>query len=234
MARVDPNSTLGGVRGSVAGMIVSSGVSGWNARTAVTPLRSRSYFQALQRGRLAALGYAWRLLSASQRADWATAAALPAWLRVDWFGVSYSMGGYGLFIALNMPLLLVGADLLTDPPAASFPALIAITDGHLYRDGNSVSGAITLDSVQPVDVAYYRIWLAVAALGSSAPLASRRTLDVYAARSSSATLAFWIHAAESYGYPLLSQAWTVFFSPFDASGRSAPVSSFPVFCTPSP
>lgn len=234
MARVDPNSTLGGVRGSVAGMVVSSGLSGWNARTAVTPLRSRSYAQAQQRSRLAAIGYAWRNLSAPVRADWATAAALDDWKRLDWFGVPYSMGGFGLFVALNMPLRFVGASLVSSPPAASFPAPIDITAGHLYRDGTDVEGRITLESVQPSGVAYYRIWLAVAALGSSAPLASRRSLDVCAARSASSTLAFWVRAANTYAYPLIAQTWTVFYAPFDSSGRSAPVTSFPVYCTPSP
>lgn len=234
MAKVDPNSTLGGVRGSVSGMVVSSGLSGWNARTAVTPLRSRSYAQAQQRGRMAALSAYWHLLTAGQRESWATAAALDDWKRLDWFGVSYSMGGYGLFVALNMPLLMANQALRSGPPDPVFPAAIAITDGHLYRDGTDVEGRFTIESVQPAEVEFYRVWLAVSALGSSAPLASRRILDAVAARSSLTTLGFWSLAAAAYGYPLIGQTWTVFYAPFDDSGRSAPVSSFPIRCTVEP
>lgn len=234
MARVDPNSTLGGVRGSVAGMVVSSAVSGWYARTAVTPLRSRSFLQAQQRYFLASIAATWKALSPSARSDWATAAALPAWQRLDWFGVSYSVGGYGLFVALNMPLAMTYLTPVTSPPAATFPDPVTITAATLYRDGATVTASMTTDIAPTESAAYCRTWLSVAPLGSSAPLANRRALDFVGLATASTTFPFWHRAADLFGYPLLGQTWTVFFSTFDASGRPSAVSSFPAYCTESP
>ena len=230
MARVDPNSTLGGVRGSVAGMVVSSGLSGWNARTAVTPLRSRSQLQAEQRLLLGLLAATWKTLPASTRADWAAAAALPAWKRLDWFGNAYSMGGYGLFVSLQMPLASLGRLLYSDPPDAVFPDPVAITAATMYRAADSVDADYTVDPAPNTSAANYRLWLSVAALGSSAPLANRRILDVIGATSGATSRPFWYRAASRFGFPLIGQAWTLFFSTFDNFGRPSQVSSFMVAC----
>lgn len=234
MARVDPNTTLGGVRGSVAGMVVSSGLSGWYARTAITPLRSRSQLQATQRWYLAAVAARWKALPPASRSAWATAAALPAWQRTDWFGVPYSMGGYGLFVSLNLPLAMLSRPLVDSPPAADFPDPVAITSATLYRDGSNVNADVYFD--EPLDMSgpFYRIWLAVAALGSSSPLASRRILDVIYPSSHSYISGFWSRASSIFGLPLVGQRWTVFVATFDSFGRSSPVSSISVTCTETP
>ena len=78
MARVDPNSTLGGVRGSVAGFYSSADLPDRHARPPIAPPRSRSYLQATQRIYLGQIAAYWKSLGATQRADWATAAALTA------------------------------------------------------------------------------------------------------------------------------------------------------------
>ena len=234
MARVDPNSTLGGVRGSVAGMVVSSGLSGWNARTAVTPLRSRSQLQAEQRLLLGTLAAKWKTLSAATRADWAAAAALPAWKRLDWFGNAYSMGGYGLFVSLQMPLAMLGRPLFSDPPDAVFPNPVAITAATMYRAVGSVDAHFTVNPAPNTSAAYFRLWLSVAALGSSAPLANRRILDVITASTNDTTRLFWRRAAARFGLPLIGQAWTLFFSTFDNFGRPSQVSSFVVACQAPP
>ena len=234
MARVDPNSTLGGVRGSVAGMVISSGLSGWNARTAVTPLRSRSQYQAQQRLRLGIVAAAWKTLSAATRADWADAAALPAWKRLDWFGNAYSMGGYGLFVSLQMPLAMLGLPLFSDPPDAVFPDPVAITAATMYRAVDSVDADYTVDPAPNTSAANYRLWLSVAALGSSAPLANRRILDVIGATSGATSRPFWSRATARFGLPLIGQAWTLFFSTFDNYGRPSQVSSFVVACQEPP
>jgi hypothetical protein len=234
MARVDPNSTLGGVRGSVAGMVISSGLSGWNARTAVTPLRSRSQLQAEQRLLLGIVAAKWKTLSAATRADWAAAAALPAWKRLDWFGNAYSMGGYGLFVSLQMPLATRGLLLYSDPPDAVFPDPVAITAATMYRAAASVDAHYTVDPAPNTSAANYRLWLSVAALGSSAPLANRRILDVIEATSGATSRLFWSRAAARFGLPLIGQAWTLFFSTFDNYGRPSQVSSFVVPCQEPP
>lgn len=234
MARVDPNSTLGGVRGSVAGMVISSGLSGWNARTAVTPLRSRSQLQAEQRLLLGLIAAKWKTLPASIRADWAAAAALSDWKRLDWFGNAYSMGGYGLFVSLQMPLATRGLALYAYPPDAVFPNPVAITAATMYRAADSVNAHYTLDPAPNTSAANYRLWLSVAALGTSAPLANRRILDVIAASSGVTSLPFWSRAASRFGLPLIGQAWTLFFSTFDNFGRPSQVSSFVVACQAPP
>lgn len=234
MAKVDPNSTLGGVRGSVAGMVISSGLSGWNARTAVTPLRSRSYLQAEQRQLLGRIAAYWKTMDPTSRAAWATAAALTAWKRLDWFGNAYSMGGYGLFVSLMMPLALQGRPFYYTPPAATFPDPVAIDGATLYRDGDTVTAHYTLAS-DPTDSApYFRLWLAVAALGSSAPLANRRILDSVSYTTDAADHGFWYRAEQRFGRPLLGQTWTLFYSTFDDYGRPSQVSSWPVVCTETP
>lgn len=230
MARVDPNSTLGGVRGSVAGMVVSSGLSGWYSRTAVAPLRSRSYLQAVQRQLLGSIADHWKTLSSAERAAWAAAAALADWKRQDWFGYSYSMGGYGLFVSLMMPLALRGLAFYDTPPDPVFPALVSISAASLVRDGDAVSASLTLDGPPNASAPYFRLWLSVAALGSSAPLANRRILDVVGATSASTTIPFWRRAMARFGLPLVLQRWTLFYSTFDASGRPSQVSSLSVSC----
>ena len=234
MALVDPNSTLGGVRGSVAGMVISSGLSGWNARTAITPLRSRSARQATLREYLARIAAYWKNMGPTYRADWATAAALPAWKRLDWFGNSYSMGGYGLFVSLHMPLAMVSEDFYYTPPAATFPDPVAISSATLYRDGTTMNADVVFDS-KPIDsAAYCRLWLSPSAIGSSAPLANRRTLDVIGTSPNSLTMPFWRRAVYSYGYPLWAQHWTLFFSTFDEYGRPSAVSSYVAYCQGTP
>lgn len=234
MARVDPNSTLGGVRGSVAGMVISSGLSGWNARTAITPLRSRSYLQATQRIYLGKIAAYWKSMGATQRADWATAAALPAWKRLDWFGNAYSMGGYGLFVSLMMPLAIRGRPFYYTPPAATFPDPVVIDGATLYRDGDDVTARYTLATDPTASADYYRLWLAVAPLGSSAPLANRRILDVLGDTKATMPYGFWSRAEQLFGLPLLGQTWTLFFATFDHYGRPSQVSSYPVVCTETP
>lgn len=234
MARVDPNSTLGGVRGSVAGMVVSSGLSGWHARTAVTPLRSRSQLQAEQRLLLGVVAAKWKTLSAATRADWADAAALTVWKRLDWFGNAYSMGGYGLFVSLQMPLATSGLPLYTDPPDAVFPDPITITAATLYRGGGGVDADFTLSAAPNTSAANYRLWLSVAALGSSTPLANRRILDKIGPTSGATSRPFWSRAAARFGLPLIGQAWTLFFSTFDNFGRPSQISSFVVGCQEPP
>lgn len=234
MARVDPNSTLGGVRGSVAGMVVSSGLSGWNARTAITPLRSRSALQAEQRQKLGQIADYWKTLTPPYREAWATAAALNDWKRLDWFGNAYSMGGYGLFVSLMMPLALQGLALYYEPPAASFPSLVELQSATLYRDADTVTARYTLASNPTASAGYYRLWLSVAALGSSAPLANRRILDKIGTTTNAAQYPFWSRAVYRFGRPLLGQTWTLFYSTFDAYGRPSQVSSLPVVCTESP
>lgn len=234
MAKVDPNSTLGAVRGSVAGMVISSGLSGWNARTAVTPLRSRSYLQATQRQLLGRIAAYWKGRGPSDREAWAAAAALADWKRLDWFGNAYSMGGYGLFVSLMMPLALRGLAFYSTPPAASFPDPVTIDGATLYRDADTVTARYTLATDPTESAPYYRLWLAVAALGSSAPLANRRILDRIGDTTDIASHSFWDRAEDRFGRPLLGQTWTLFYSTFDAYGRPSQVSSFPVTCTETP
>lgn len=234
MARLDPNSTLGGVRGSVAGMVVSSGLSGWYARTRQTPLRSRSQLQAEQRFLLGAVAAKWKTLPAATRTDWNDAAALTAWKRLDWFGNAYSMGGFGLFVALQLPLAARGIALYSDPPPAVFPDPVSITAASLYRDGDAVDADYTLDPAPNTSAENFRLWLSVAALGSSAPLANRRILDNIGATSGATSRPFWIRAAARFGLPLLGQSWTLFFSTFDNYGRPSQVSSFAVACEEPP
>ena len=234
MARVDPNSTLGGVRGSVSGMVVSSGLSGWYSRTAVTPLRSRSYMQAVQRQHLGTIADKWKTLTAPYRAEWADSAALAAWKRLDWFGNSYSMGGYGLFVSLMMPLVMRDLPLYYDPPDPVFPDLVTITAATLYRDGDEVTASLTLDSAPDDSAENFRLWLSVAALGSSAPLANRRILDVIGPTSVDTTIPFWDRAEARFGRPLLAQTWSLFYSTFDDFGRPSQVSSFAVQCQEPP
>lgn len=234
MAKVDPNSTLGGVRGAVSGMVISSGLSGWYSRTAVTPLRSRSYLQAEQRQYLGKIADYWKKMSAALREDWADSAALAAWKRLDWFGNAYSMGGYGLFVSLMMPLAMRGIPFYYTPPDPVFPDLITITAATLYRDDDDITASVSFDGAPNASAANYRLWLSVAALGSSAPLANRRILDKIGATTAATTISFWDRAEDRFGRPLWNQMWTIFYATFDAYGRPSQTSSFTVRCQESP
>jgi hypothetical protein len=215
-------------------MVISSGLSGWNARTAATPLRSRSYLQATQRLLLGQIATYWNSRGPSDREAWAAAAALADWKRLDWFGNAYSMGGYGLFVSLMMPLALRGLDFYATPPAATFPDPVEIDGATLYRDGDTVTARYTLATDPTESAPNFRLWLAVAALGSSAPLANRRILDKVSYTTDAASYHFWERAEDRFGRPLIGQTWTLFYSTFDDYGRPSQVSSFPVRCTETP
>ena len=111
---------------------------------------------------------------------------------------------------------------------------MAITAATMYRAADSVDADYTLAAAPNTSAANFRLWLSVAALGSSAPLANRRILDVISASSGATSRPFWSRAASRFGLPLIGQAWTLFFSTFDNFGRPSQVSSFVVACQEPP
>jgi len=234
MARIDQNSTLGGVRGAAAGLVISSNDQGWFARSMRAPSTPRHASQIVQRHLLSTLGALWRGLSPEDRTTWADQAADPDWKRLDWFGVPYSVGGYGLFVACNAPLLMMNVATLDEAPDPVFPDAPAIEDAVLIRAANSASGSVTFSAPLPESPPFIRIYLTPAAFGSLSVRKWRRALDVLDAHGASDVVALWQRCALSFGLPLVGQVWTLAAQVMDSSGRVSAFDSVTLVCQGAP
>jgi len=234
MARIDQNSTLGGVRGAAAGLVISSNSQGWYARSMRAPSTPRHASQITQRHILCTLGDLWRGLSPEDRTSWSDQAADPDWKRLDWFGVPYSVGGYGLFVACNAPLMMMNVATLDVAPEPVFPAAPVIEDAELFRAADSASGSVTFSADLPGTAPYLRAYLTPAAFGSLSVRKWRRALDVLAAHNESDTVDLWRRCALSFGLPLVGQVWTLAAQVMDSSGRVSPFDSVTLVCAEAP
>lgn len=228
MARLDPSSTLAGLRGASGSLVISSNDQGFYTRARFSPLTPRSYAQSEQRFIFSTLGILWRGLSSAERASFQTQAADPLWKRLDWFGAAYSIGPYGLFVALNYPLLFTSLDPVTTAPDPVFPAAVDISAASLTRSGAAASGSVTFTADLPDAAPLIQISLAPAVNASPAMRKWRRILDYVGYHNSTNTEALWRNAAGRLGLPLVGQTWTVFARVFDVSGRPSAWDSYPV------
>ena len=219
MARLDSTSTLATLRGSVSGLVVSSNDQGFYVRGSRAPLTPRTYSQSQQRFLFSRLGIAWRAMTTVQRTSFQTQAADPLWGRLDWFGNAYGIGPYGLFVALNYPLMMAGAALVTTAPDPVFPAAVAIDSATLTRSGFAASGDLVFTAALPAAAPILQVSMAPAVNASAGLRKWRRVLDRLNDHMEADTVALWVGAATRYGLPLIGQTWTIFARVFDDSGR---------------
>lgn len=129
MAKILLGATVIGIRGTIAGLTFSANGTGAYVKPWSRPPRTTSVYQAIQRRNLAALSAEWRGITATQRSDWDTWAALPAQEQTDVFGDAYYLTGFLWFVKYNLwrikVALAVRADAPTDPKPAA-PAIVSV------------------------------------------------------------------------------------------------------------
>jgi len=113
-------------RGKLGGHVYTKARSGATVRTRVTPANPQSQAQSQVRSDFSVVSRAWSGLTAAQRAGWNS--AVDAYQRTNVFGDSYAPSGKNLFTQLNLNLLNVGANTITDVPSNRKSAGVIITD----------------------------------------------------------------------------------------------------------
>jgi hypothetical protein len=106
--------------GSYQGITSSRNRFGQYVRTRATPVNPSSTAQAAQRSRMSVNAAAWRALSNSQRAGWASLG--DSMTRTDSLGQSYTLTGFQAYISVNNNLAFAGSSAVSDAPELLTPA----------------------------------------------------------------------------------------------------------------
>jgi len=105
--------------GSLAGTTSSRNRFGQYRRTRAIPVNPNTTYQGAVRDRLALNSAAWRALTSTQRAGWATLGAAMA--RTDSLGQSYTLTGFAAYCSANNNNLAAGNAVVSDAPALTTP-----------------------------------------------------------------------------------------------------------------
>ena len=140
------------------------------------------------------------------------------------------MSGYGLFVALSMPVAMASGSVVSTAPDPVFPAAPTISAAALSRSDDAASGSVTFSAPLPAAAPLCRLWLTPAAVYSQTARKWRRALDRVSAHGEQSSLDIWLRCADYFGLPLVGQPWTVFFQVLDASGRPSAVVSTVIEC----
>lgn len=103
--------------GSIAGTTFSKNAGGLYLRKRVKPTNPQSDDQAEQRNFLAQLSQAWRGLSQSERQTWISCAKDFPYSNV--LGITKTLSGFGLYVQLNLNLLIISEPTVDECPSAS-------------------------------------------------------------------------------------------------------------------
>jgi hypothetical protein len=90
-----------GARGTIAGTTLSANKAGPYAKAWAPPPKSTSTKQSAVQGLFGALRNGWRALTAGERADWDTFAALPGQAQTNALGETYYLSGWQWYCKLN-------------------------------------------------------------------------------------------------------------------------------------
>jgi len=120
MAKVNMGAIVVGIRGTVGGLTFSANKSGNHVKLWGRPANVRTSLQDLKRTGLSTIAQHWRALSASNKSDWNTLAALEP--LTDAFGNTYYLSGFQRFQKFNIHRASVARAILDAPPIESIPA----------------------------------------------------------------------------------------------------------------
>lgn len=126
-------------RGKLNGWVASKNRFGAYFRTKVTPVNPQTQPQQNRRGILAVLSQAWRGLTESQRAGWASLAEQIPF--TDIFGNSKTLSGNSMYVKLNANLATVGEAANADAPVPV--GITQITSLDLAADASAHSMTVT-------------------------------------------------------------------------------------------
>jgi len=167
MAIIKFGALVVGARGTIGGLIFTSGGAGPYVRNWARGANPRSSPQSRQRARYSAMPEAWRALDDTERDAWATFAADPAQELINKLGEPYYLNGYGWFTKINTRLLRAGFSPRVDPPTDTTPA-VPVIDSFTFED----SGGTFVCSVE-YDVAEFPSGTGIIIFGASVPRGGR-------------------------------------------------------------
>lgn len=125
MAKILYGGGVANMSGSQAGTVHSHNQFGSYTRNRVVPVNPRTEKQTSARSRLAYCAARWRLLTDSQRLDWAALGAQI--VRTDPLGQTYTLKGFNAFCLINAHKLASLEPLIIEAPALDDPPVPTIT-----------------------------------------------------------------------------------------------------------
>jgi hypothetical protein len=126
MAIIKFGGLVSGARGTIGGLVYSSGGGGPYVRSWARGSNPRTATQSRQRSRVSWMPERWRALTDTQRDDWNIFGADPAQEQINALGEPYYINGFGWFVKINTRLLRAGFSPLDDPPTDTVPAVPTI------------------------------------------------------------------------------------------------------------
>ncbi len=140
---------VSGLRGKVGGLIYSANKAGPFVKTWGKGSNPRTAPQTQQRANLVQFAQNWKNLTAAQRTDWDTYAALPAQDKTNSLGETFSISGFAWYVALSNNLKRAGAAAIDSAPLLGTPATPIIQDARLVDDGFAGDSRIRLTAGSP-------------------------------------------------------------------------------------
>lgn len=135
MARVQYAGIIQGVRGTLGGVVFSSGKSGPFIRPWARGGNPQALSQQFQRSAIAGASESWRSLSPSERAAWAAWAADPAQEQLDVFGNAFYISGWQWYARVGAWLYRMYLAFPIDPPSSRRPAAPSLISLSVYQTG---------------------------------------------------------------------------------------------------
>jgi hypothetical protein len=135
MARFIPSAFLSGIKGKVGNTVFQANSAGHIIRTVGNSRKTRSQSQKNMNVHLSALYTTWLFLTAAQQTSWKNFAIFANLVMKN--NPSKIISGWNCFLKINMPRILYGNTILTDPlssntlPAAA-NAYLTLVAPHLY------------------------------------------------------------------------------------------------------
>ena len=123
-------------RGKIGGHVASKNRSGSYLRTKVTPSNPNSVAQVAVRNMLATASSSWSLLTALQRTAWDSATS--DWTSTNIFGDGVLPTGKNLFTKLNINLMNIGGNMISDVPVKVSVPVIITTDVLMDLSNNTI------------------------------------------------------------------------------------------------
>ena len=142
-AKFTPGAIISEIRNKIAATVYSKNGAGAIIRNRITPINRRTTLQTNQRQLLASLASAWRGLTQAQRNGWNSAS--PNFPQTDSLGQTVTLTGEQLYVRSNANLLLIGQAQITDAPAPTSFAILAM--GATVLTASSFTQAFTPDPV---------------------------------------------------------------------------------------
>lgn len=149
MAIIAIASPVSGIRGKVGGNIYSANKSGPYLKAWGRGSNPRTELQTSHRASLVQFSQSWAAISASNKTDWDTYAALPAQDKTNSLGETFSVSGFAWFVGINMNRFVVGSAQLDTAPTVAIPGVPIIFSARLKTTGAASDSFVRLDVSSP-------------------------------------------------------------------------------------